>query len=354
VDILIETYSDNIRRSYGALCFEGTMHMMDEYGTSCYDETDAWIIFGDPSLQVRTDTPESITVIHDDEIDEGVTTFTVTVSGVENALCAISRDSNLYGYGYTDSSGQAIITFENPINGEEDFDLVVTAYNKIPYFYTLPVNTNEAPYAPSIPDGPASGDVDESLSYSSSTTDFEGEDIYYWFDWGDGTDSGWLGPYVSGEEVTESNIWTVRGVYDIKVKAKDINDDESDWSEIFTVSISNKNPNKPKITGKRICTAENTYEFTFKAEDADGDQIHYYVNWGDNTDTGWVGPFESGDIFTVEHSWSDTGSFSIRAKAKDIFETESEWATYQVMVNQNTHSTGFQQILQKIVNRFLV
>jgi len=80
IDILIETYEENIRTAFGALCFEGTMHMMDEYGPSCYSETDTWTVFGDPSLQVRTDTPSEMTVNHDIIIPIGSTEFEVEVT----------------------------------------------------------------------------------------------------------------------------------------------------------------------------------------------------------------------------------------------------------------------------------
>jgi hypothetical protein len=34
------------------------------------------------------------------------------------------------------------------------------------------------------------------------------DEIYYLFDWGDGTDIGWLGPYDSVDTVTASHTWT--------------------------------------------------------------------------------------------------------------------------------------------------
>ncbi|HEC82241.1 MAG TPA: hypothetical protein ENI42_07475, partial [Thermoplasmatales archaeon] len=90
VDILVESYENNKKTTFGGLVFNGCMHMNDEYGSSGYAETDAWHVFGDPSIQVRTDTPESMTVIHDDTMESSATSFDVTVVGVEGALCALS------------------------------------------------------------------------------------------------------------------------------------------------------------------------------------------------------------------------------------------------------------------------
>ena len=57
------------------------------------------------------------------------------------------------------------------------------------------------------------------------------------FDWGDDTSSNWVGPYDSGVVGEASHVWTDAGEYDIRVKAKDINGSESDWSIPLTVTI---------------------------------------------------------------------------------------------------------------------
>ena len=59
----------------------------------------------------------------------------------------------------------------------------------------------------------------------------------YWFDWGDGTNSGWVGPYASGATVSATHSWTSQGSYQIKVKAKDTSDTESVWSDPLAVSM---------------------------------------------------------------------------------------------------------------------
>jgi len=135
VDLLVdETYN-----TMGGLCYSGTMSMMDEYGSGCYDETDTWTLIGDPSLQLRTDTPADMTIDHDSSIMNGVSEFEVTVNGVEGALCAISNNGQLLGFGYTDVSGEAIITFDEPIDDMDEVDLVVTAFNKMTYIAVIDV-----------------------------------------------------------------------------------------------------------------------------------------------------------------------------------------------------------------------
>ena len=61
--------------------------------------------------------------------------------------------------------------------------------------------------------------------------------MYYLFDWDDGTDSGWDGPYNSGDTVSLSHIWEAEGTYQVKVKAKDEQGAESVWSDPLAVSM---------------------------------------------------------------------------------------------------------------------
>jgi len=98
--------------------------------------------------------------------------------------------------------------------------------NYIPY---LEIHINGAPAAPTII-GPTNGEAGESYEYTFIAFDPEDEDIYYYIDWGDETNTGWIGPYESGEQIILSYTWTSQGTYEIKAKAKDINDAESDWA----------------------------------------------------------------------------------------------------------------------------
>ena len=96
---------------------------------------------------------------------------------------------------------------------------------------------NNAPIKPNTPIGISSGISDESYDYVTTTTDFEGDDIFYKFDWGDGTESEWLGPFDSGIEISKSHSWGEDGLYFIRVKAKDIYDSESEWSDPLRITI---------------------------------------------------------------------------------------------------------------------
>ena len=175
VDILVETYPGNIRHTLGALSFQGAMHMIDEYGSSAYDEINTWTVFGDPSLQIRTDTPASLTVTHNTQIPNGATAFNVTVTGVENALCALSQNGILLGASYTDAAGSAMITFD-PITDVIPVDLVVTAYNKIPYNATILMGDEDPPQITDITPFPPVPVMGDTVNLTCTVTDNGGVD----------------------------------------------------------------------------------------------------------------------------------------------------------------------------------
>ena len=96
---------------------------------------------------------------------------------------------------------------------------------------------NEKPEKPIKPTGTTSGKPAEQYTYTTSTTDPEGDDVYYMFDWNDGNFSDWLGPYASDESVSSSYTWSQQGDYQIRVKAKDRCYLESEWSDPLVVSM---------------------------------------------------------------------------------------------------------------------
>ena len=96
---------------------------------------------------------------------------------------------------------------------------------------------NQRPDKPSRPSGETNGKIGEEYIYTTSTTDLDGDEIFYLFDWGNGMTSFILGPYSSGEECNASGIWFDEGNYEIRVKAHDIHGAESPWSDPLAISM---------------------------------------------------------------------------------------------------------------------
>jgi VCBS repeat-containing protein len=101
----------------------------------------------------------------------------------------------------------------------------------------ITVQPNAPPLKPQRPTGPATGKVRIEYTYNATTTDPNNHQLSYQWDWGDGTTSGWLGPYDSGELTQAKHTWTKKGSYGIKVKAKDSYGAESNWSESLPITM---------------------------------------------------------------------------------------------------------------------
>jgi len=124
--------------------------------------------------------------------------------------------------------------------GEDMFNYTITDNNGsegVTAWVFVTVIENIAPNKPARPTGPTRGSAGQYYTYSSWTVDENDDDIYYLFDWGDGTTTGWIGPYASGEVVEASHSWEHHDMYIIMVKAKDIFDQESPWSDPLAVSM---------------------------------------------------------------------------------------------------------------------
>ncbi|RKY96940.1 MAG: hypothetical protein DRQ06_00130 [Candidatus Hydrothermota bacterium] len=186
--------------------------------------------------------------------------------------------------------------------------------------------SNKAPNTPSKPTGPSSGKLNTDYTFTSSTTDPEGDDIYYLFDWDDGSDSGWLGTYTSGEECSATHRWQQTNTYEIRVKSKDVNGRESDWSPVLSVSISNNPPNTPNIpSGPMSGYHGEEYCYSTSATDTEGQQVKYCFDWGDGTTscTDWL---ESGSTGSECHKWEKPGTYCVKAKTEDKAGGVSSWS----------------------------
>jgi len=214
---------------------------------------------------------------------------------------------------------------------------------------------SKPPATPTKPSGPEIWTINVETTFSSITTDPEEESIFYLFDWGDGTDSGWVGPYNSGQTGTATHTWTNLGQYNIKATAKDGYDVQSGWSEPATITIiENSPPEKPTISGPTTGKPGKTINFDFSSTDPEGNDLYYFVYWGDGDYENWVGPYNSGQEATLGHSWSKAGVYTITVKAMDEYGAKSELNQVQLTITKSKELTSpvLHQILEKLINHF--
>ncbi|UCB59189.1 MAG: hypothetical protein JSV67_02530 [Thermoplasmatales archaeon] len=125
--------------------------------------------------------------------------------------------------------------FENPL----EFDLneeLAKGKRRIHIGSLFEPEDNHPPDKPDAPIGDETGIPGTDYRYScKKTSDPDGDRIMYLFDWGDGTDSGWIVPQYG--TIRAYHNWTERGNFEVRVKAMDVYGRESEWSDPLSVTM---------------------------------------------------------------------------------------------------------------------
>ena len=142
--ILTESYENNITRSLGGIAVNGCLHMNDAQGSYGENETKYWTFFGDPSLWLRTDAPNSLSIYHDNTIMIGTSEFIVD-TGIDDALVSFSKEGELVDSKFS-MGGIAVMDLGNTVNQPGELDLTVTAFNSIPYITSVSIMNADGAY----------------------------------------------------------------------------------------------------------------------------------------------------------------------------------------------------------------
>ena len=109
-------------------------------------------------------------------------------------------------------------------------------------------------------------------------------------------------------------------------------------------------PTPPTITGQLSGTPDTEYQYTFVSTDQEEDEISYYIDWGDNTYTDWTRTLPSGQYYNSSHSWSERGSYTIKAKAKDTYGAESDWASLKITMPKTYIYNPIMQLFMRMLD----
>jgi len=135
----------------GSVYFNGLCYMIEQCGGDTseigVEMAQTWHIFGDPSIQLRTDTPRNFKVNRPSAILRDSLVYEVTVyeedsvTPVENAMVSFyGEGSSFVESGYTNSSGVCTLTINSENTScDENIYLTVSKFNYEPYMYTIPI-----------------------------------------------------------------------------------------------------------------------------------------------------------------------------------------------------------------------
>jgi hypothetical protein len=140
-------------------------------------------------------------------------------------------------------------------------------------------------------------------------------------------------------------------------------------NSVYYLEGPNYPPEKPEINGPSSGEPGVEYTFSSTCVDPDDNQLYFLFDWGDDNDSNWIGPYESGKIVSADYNWESKGSYNIKVKTLEYigpglydYGIESEWSdTLEVEMPKNkTFDYGFINlliehfpVLYQIFQRFL-
>jgi len=159
VDILVDSYSNNIKHTWGGTSINGIMGIFDHYSTSDQSAVgtyQAWILYGDPSMMLRTKTPQAMTVTHDC-LDESATSLVVNVTNGDGALVCLTDDYEIVARA-TVTNGSATLNFTPIGSNHGTMRLCVFGYNKVTHLEELcTVSGGASEYTITVSASPTNG-----------------------------------------------------------------------------------------------------------------------------------------------------------------------------------------------------
>jgi hypothetical protein len=188
--------------------------------------------------------------------------------------------------------------------------------------------------------GPYHGSAGGTIQFTGSAEHGNPPYIYHW-NFGDGHTSDAQNP---------THIYNNPGNYPVVLSVTDANDITIRDSTLALITGDNTPPSTPEINGSTQGKPLIEYNYTIVSTDPNGDDVYYFVEWGDGTNSGWIGPFHSGEEITQPHMWSKKGTYTVRCQAKDIFGAESDWATLQVKMPTIISFTFLMKFFERFAN----
>ena len=146
VDILTEwKFSDQFSHTFGGASLNGNMYILDMHPSDNGSTHNTWILFGDPTLMVRTDNPISMNVTCTPSILMlGMGELEVSADNTPYGIATLMMNDEVIASGYI-QNGICNLSFP-PMSNVGNATLTVMGYNKVTEILTVEVLPAEGPY----------------------------------------------------------------------------------------------------------------------------------------------------------------------------------------------------------------
>ena len=111
--------------------------------------------------------------------------------------------------------------------------------------------------------------------------------------------------------------------------------DEEFEFDIDTIIEPNEFPSDPQIIGPSSGKKGINLEYKFVSFDSEDDNLSYFIEWGDGTNSSWIGPYNSDEEISIEHTWNEENDYIIRAIVKDGRGAYSNWSSIDINISKS-------------------
>ena len=137
--------SDKYCHTFGGASLNGSMYMLDMHPEDNGNTHNTWILFGDPSLMVRTDNPVSMNVTCAPSVLMlGMSELEISAENTAYGIATLMMDGEVIASG-TIFDGTCNLSFP-PMSNVGNATLTVMGYNKVTEVMTVEVLPAEGPY----------------------------------------------------------------------------------------------------------------------------------------------------------------------------------------------------------------
>jgi hypothetical protein len=193
-------------------------------------------------------------------------------------------------------------------------------------FILLAGCVREKPPHPPIVGGPDRAQPGETLRLQARTSDPNGDNIAYIFDWGDGSPPEISPEISSGDTMFMYHSYPESGVYPVVVTARDEKGNQSAPSSPFSVEINFFGPLTPSLPiGPPVAYPDTPLVFTTFVRHRFDQPVAVQFDFGDSLSP-WTGFYPSGCTVSLTRRFQHRGRFSVRARAKDQTGAISPWS----------------------------
>jgi hypothetical protein len=158
-----------------------------------------------------------------------------------------------------------------------------------------------------------------------SSYDADADSLYFFVQWGDGTESGWVGPVASADDYEIYHVYADTGLFGVLAKAKD-GARETGWSDTSIIHVGEFGPLVPhRPSGPDEVSVGDSATYVTAAGHPLGHKVSLQCDWGD-TLSEWSEFIAADQFYYLRHAFAQAGTMLVRARARDELEHISDWS----------------------------